>query len=43
MVVKSYSNGKYIMNDPYTEGGHDKIFADYYSINSVFSVERVSI
>lgn len=43
VVVKSYSDGKYIMNDPYTEGGHDKIFADYYSINSVFSVERVSI
>ncbi len=43
VVVKSYSDGKYIMNDPYTAGGKDKTFTDFYSLNSVFEVDRVSI
>lgn len=43
VVVKSYKDGKYIMNDPYEAGGHDISFTDHYSLGSVFSVERVSI
>lgn len=42
VVVKSYSDGKYIMNDPYIEGGKDKVFTDYYSLGSVFEVDRVT-
>lgn len=43
VVVKSYQDGKYIMNDPYRSPGRDLVFTDYYSLGSVFSVERVSI
>ncbi len=43
VVVKSYQDGKYIMNDPYTAGGHDIPFTDHYSLGSVFSVDRVSM
>lgn len=43
LVIKSYQDGKYIMNDPYIENGKNKVFTDYYSLNSIFSVERVSI
>lgn len=43
VVVKSYTDGKYIMNDPYQEGGHDKVFTDSYSLDSVFEVNRVTI
>ncbi|OGG35735.1 hypothetical protein A2363_03115 [Candidatus Gottesmanbacteria bacterium RIFOXYB1_FULL_47_11] len=43
VVVKSYTDGKYIMNDPYVENGSDKSFTDYYSLNSVFEVDRVSM
>lgn len=43
VVVKSYTNGEYIMNDPYEAGGHDISFTSRYSLGSVFSVERVSM
>lgn len=43
VVVKSFTDGKYIMNDPYTEGGKDKNFTDYYSLDSVFEVDRISL
>lgn len=43
VVVKSYSNGTYIMNDPYVDGGKDKTFTDHYSLGSVFEVDRVSL
>ena len=43
VVVKSYVNGEYIMNDPYEAGGHDIPFTSRYSLGSVFSVERVSL
>lgn len=43
VVVKSFTDGKYIMNDPYTEGGKDKNFTDYYSLGSVFEVDRISL
>ncbi len=43
VVIKSYENGNYIMNDPYTAGGKDKNFTDYYSLGRVFEVDRVSM
>jgi hypothetical protein len=43
VVVKSYSDGKYIMNDPYVESGHDISFTDHYSLGSVFEVDRISM
>lgn len=43
VVVKSYTDGKYIMNDPYQDGGKDKVFTDSYSLGSVFEVDRISI
>ncbi|MCX6791828.1 MAG: C39 family peptidase [Candidatus Gottesmanbacteria bacterium] len=43
VVVKSYSDGTYIMNDPYIENGSDKSFTDHYSLGSVFEVDRVSM
>jgi hypothetical protein len=43
VVIKSYSNGTYIMNDPYVENGSDKSFTDHYSLGSVFEVDRVSM
>ncbi len=43
VVIKSYDGSHYIMNDPYQEGGHDKVFTDSYSLGSVFEVDRVSI
>ncbi len=43
LVIKKYENGNYIMNDPYIENGKDKVFTDYYSLNSVFSVDVISL
>jgi peptidoglycan hydrolase CwlO-like protein len=43
VVIKSYTNGNYIMNDPYEEGGHDISFTDRYSLGSIFEVDRVSM
>lgn len=43
VVIKSYTNGQYIMNDPYTDGGKDKNFSDYYSLNNIFEVDTVSM
>jgi hypothetical protein len=43
VVIKSYTNGNYIMNDPYTAGGHDISFTDHYSVGSIFEVDRVSM
>lgn len=43
VVIKSYTNGTYIMNDPVTENGHDKSFTDYYSLGNVYEVDRVSM
>ncbi len=41
VVVKSGSNGNYVMNDPYLPNGKDKNFTDYYSVGSIFSVQKV--
>jgi peptidoglycan hydrolase CwlO-like protein len=43
VVIKEYTNGNYIMNDPYEAGGHDVSFTSRYSLGSVFTVDRVSI
>ena len=43
VVIKSYSNGQYVMNDPYQANGYDKNFTDSYSLGSIFEVDRVSI
>ncbi len=43
VVIKEYKDGKYIMNDPFTEGGRDKIFTDYYSLGKIFKVNKVTI
>ncbi len=41
VVIKSGSNGSYIMNDPYLPSGHDVNFTDHYSMGSIFSVQKV--
>lgn len=41
VVIKSGSNGSYIMNDPYLPNGHDVNFTDHYSTGSIFSVQKV--
>lgn len=41
VVVKSGSNGNYVMNDPYLSNGHDISFTDHYSMGSIFSVQKV--
>lgn len=41
VVVKSGSNGRYTMNDPFLPNGHDINFTDHYSMNSIFSVQKV--
>ena len=43
VVLKSGSNGNYIMNDPFISGGHDISFTDHYSLNSIFERDTVSI
>lgn len=41
VVVKSGANGNYVMNDPYLPNGRDINFTDHYSVNSIFSVQKV--
>lgn len=43
IVVKSFTNGNYIINDPYEAGGHDIPFTNSYSLGSIFEVDRVSM
>lgn len=43
VVIKSYANGDYVMNDPYEAGGRDIPFTSRYSLGAIFSVERVSL
>lgn len=43
VVVKSYKDGTYYMNDPYEAGGHDVSFTSRYSLGSVFEVDRISM
>jgi len=43
VVIKSGSNGSYIMNDPYIANGHDISFTDHYSVGSIFERDKVVI
>jgi len=43
IVLKSGSNGSYIMNDPFMEQGHDVNFATRYNLNAIVDVERVIV
>ena len=43
IVLKSGSNGNYIMNDPFTENGHDINFSSKYSLNNITDFEKVVI
>ncbi len=41
VVLKSGSNGNYVMNDPWTPNGHDLNFSSYYSVGSIYEVDKV--
>ena len=43
IVIKSGSNGNYIMNDPFMENGHDVSFSSKYSVGDISDVESVSV
>jgi hypothetical protein len=43
IVLKSGSNGNYIMNDPFMPNGHDVNFGSKYSTNDITDVEYVSV
>lgn len=43
VVLVSGSGGNYIMNDPFVANGHKVNFTSYYSIGSIYEVDRVSI
>lgn len=42
VVIKSGSNGDYVMYDPFLPNGKDIKFQDHYSVGSIFEVNRVS-
>lgn len=43
VVLKSGSNGNYVMDDPYIANGHDINFTDHYSVSSIFEMDQISI
>jgi peptidoglycan hydrolase CwlO-like protein len=43
IVLKSGSNGNYMMNDPFMPNGHDVNFGSKYSTNDITDVEYVSV
>ncbi len=43
VVLRSGSNGNYMMNDPFTPNGNDIPFTSHYSLGSIVEVERVNI
>jgi len=43
VVLKSGSNGNYIMNDPFVEGGHDISFTSHYSMGNITEVDTVRV
>ncbi|MGH7246291.1 MAG: hypothetical protein ACREGI_05175 [Candidatus Levyibacteriota bacterium] len=43
VVLKSGSNGDYMMNDPFTPNGHDISFTSHYSLGSIFEVDKVIV
>lgn len=42
VVLKSGSNGNYVMNDPYLPNGHDVNFKDHYPVSSITYAGTVS-
>jgi peptidoglycan hydrolase CwlO-like protein len=43
IVIKSGSNGHYIMNDPVIENGHDLDFSSHYNTSDITEVMNISI
>jgi len=43
VVLKSGSNGNYVMDDPYIPNGHDISFTDHYSVSSIFEMDQVQM
>ncbi len=43
VVLKSGSNGNYVMDDPYIPNGHDISFTDHYSTSSIFEMDQISV
>ncbi|MCB9813022.1 MAG: C39 family peptidase [Pseudomonadales bacterium] len=43
LVIRSKQDNKYIMRDPFTESGKDIPFTDKYSLNSISTIDRVSV
>jgi peptidoglycan hydrolase CwlO-like protein len=43
VVIKSGSNGDYIMDDPYLPNGHDISFTDHYSTSSIFEEDQIQV
>ena len=41
VIIKSGSNGNYIMHDPFLANGRDMNFTDHYSMGSIFSIQKV--
>ncbi len=41
VVLVSGSSGNYIMNDPFTAGGHKIPFTDHYSVGSIREIDKV--
>jgi len=41
VVLKSGSNGNYVMDDPYIPSGHDINFTDHYAMGSIFEEDKV--
>ncbi len=43
VVLKSGSNGNYVMNDPFVENGHDIDFTSHYSMGVITEVDTIRI
>ncbi len=43
VVIKSTSNGNYIMDDPFIPNGSNLSFTDHYSLDSIFEIDKVSM
>ncbi|HVA97197.1 MAG TPA: hypothetical protein VND99_06080 [Candidatus Acidoferrales bacterium] len=41
VVIKSGSNGNYVMDDPYIPNGHDISFTDHYTLGSIFEEDKI--
>ena len=43
VVLKSGSNGNYVMDDPYIPNGHDINFTDHYSVSNIFEIDQIQV